>query len=140
MVHALEKAAGLLRDDGVLVDIHPTSELGRLEVRRGDRVTPAGVITEADGGEEYRQADAAVAEVVRRGLFRVEARDVFTFLTYASSLAELRDHLADVWTDAVIDRTSVQLIEDALREAGESGEVVVRERVGISRLLPALTR
>ncbi len=135
MVHALEKAARLLTDEGILIDIHPTTELARLEVRAGERFTPAGVITEADGGIEYRQADAAILEVVRRGLLREDASDVFTFITYAASLDELRHHLADAWTDAIIDDASARRIEKLLARAGQGGEVVMRERIGIRRLM-----
>jgi hypothetical protein len=137
MVHALEKTAGLLVPGGVLIDIHPTTELARVEVRGGGRTVPAGVINETDGGIEYRQADAAVADVLGRGLFRCQRTTAFAFVTYAGSLAELRDHLADAWTDAVIDDTSARLIEDLLAQAGEGGEVLVRERVGMSRLIRA---
>ncbi len=135
MVHALERTAALLVTGGLLVDIHPTSEPARLEVRASGRTMPAGVITEEDGGIEYRQADAAIAEVTGRGLFRCERTTTFTFVTYAGSLSELRDHLADVWTDAVIDDASARTIEDLLAQAGEAGEVLLRERVGMSRLV-----
>ncbi len=134
MVHALEKATRLLADDGVLIDIHPTSEPAHLEVRVAGAVEPAGVVMEASGGVEYHQADAAIAKAVRRGMLRRDGSDLFTFLTHAASLEELRDHLADAWTDAIIEDASAMRVEQLLREAGAGGEVMLRERVRISRL------
>jgi hypothetical protein len=140
MVHALGKASSLLKPDGVLIDIHPTLELATLEVRIGGDTHGAGVVTEADGGEEYKDADAALAFTVRQGLLRIEREAIFTFVTHADSLATLREHLADAWQDAVIDDVSARAIETLMTATAADKELLLRERVRMTRFRVLPTR
>ena len=47
MVHALEKIQQLLKPDGLLIDIHPTTEPAALAVRLREQIIPAGWVDEA---------------------------------------------------------------------------------------------
>lgn len=144
MVHALEEIHRLLKPAGRLIDIHPVRDAPVIEVRRNGKILYAESAPAHDD-EDYRQADAAVAEAVRRRLFVVEQRRVFDFPTYAASVRELKEYLED--TNAYEDRDRGQARAEqeaalagratqALRAAGKGAEVVHHERARIARLRP----
>lgn len=134
MVHALEKIHRLLKRDGALIDIHPTGELATLEVRVGAQTTLAGWWHEPDVGLEYVYAGEALARVVESGLFATERQGVFEYITHADTLAELRDSLTDGWEDATVDALTVGRIEEMLNTHERDKEVLLREKVRITRL------
>jgi len=134
MVHALETVHHLLAADGVLIDIHPPALDATLEVASSGRLIHAGFLDETDNGIEYEQAEAALAEVVRRGLFEIERESRFTFAHYAPSLEALRQDLAETWKDAVIPHAVATRLGATLAESGPYAEVVLREYVRITRL------
>jgi len=136
MVHALEKIHGLVEPGGILLDIHPTPEPPRLEVRLGARTILAGWLKETDDYVEYEDADAALASAIARGLFAVERQGRFSFVTYADSFAELREYLAEEWKDAVIDDLTAARIEDLLSAPERDKEVILRESIRIARMKP----
>ncbi len=103
MVHALEIIHSLLHEDGRLIDIHPLGERSVVYALDGDNRYLLGVIEEEDDYIEYRQANMAVDEVIQRGLFTLVQKESFTFSTFASSLEDLREHLAEAWNDAIIE-------------------------------------
>lgn len=134
MVHALEKIYELLQPDGALIDIHPTGEPPPIEVRIGDQVTCVGWLKESDDFIEYGQADAALAQVVERGLFNVERESTFLYATYAGSVSELREYLAREWKDAILDEASAARAEELLSTSEPDHELALRERIRIARL------
>jgi SAM-dependent methyltransferase len=95
MVHALEEIHRLLKPAGVLIEIHPAVEPrpsvevwsdGRPAFREDDPVF--------DYEDDLRQAEAAVASVLDRGVFVLDDRRRFELRTHAASVKELRDHWA----------------------------------------------
>jgi hypothetical protein len=134
MVHALEIIHSLLAPDGFLLDIHPSPDPPPIEVRLGNRYDLAGWLKEANDYVEYIQADQALEEVVRRGLFSLEERGTFPFNTYAGSMDGLCAYLAETWQDAVVDDQVAGRVEDLMRSPEKDKEVVLRELVQISRL------
>jgi hypothetical protein len=80
MVHALEITRSLLKPDGLLIDIHPTGDPPFVEVHVDGEVRLAGYLEETDNFVEYLEADDALTNVTRRGLFefvRIRARRAF---------------------------------------------------------------
>jgi hypothetical protein len=136
MVHALEKIHQLLRPDGRLIDLHPIGEPSPLEVRIGERNILAGWVTESDDFVEYKQADVALEQVVQCGLFVVERESTLSFITYADSVAELREYMAKEWKDAILDEVSARKAEDLLNMAECGKELILRDQVRIARLKP----
>jgi hypothetical protein len=144
MVHALEDIHRLLRPGGDLIDIHPVLEAPLVEVYQGGKV----IFTESwpdYSGEDYRQAEQALAQVVARRLFVIEGSGEFDFLTYGSSVAELRNFLAEAGAyeerpkdDAVVARESELFahVEEIMQAAGEGAEVADHEKARITRLKP----
>ena len=95
--------------------------------------------------EDLRQAEDALADIVRRRLFVIERSGEFDFLYYGSSVAELRDFLAEA--DAYDDRPIAEAVaarradlyaraEEFMQAAGEGAEVAHHERGRIARLRP----
>jgi hypothetical protein len=148
MVHALEEIRRLLKPDGSLIDIHPVLEAAIIKVYQGGKVLFAEPDPKHDYygyGEDYRQADAALAQVVQSRLFVVERNGEFDFLTYGSSVAELRDFIAKAGAygerpkDEAVAAPDAELyarVEKIMQEAGEGGEVATHERARIARLRP----
>lgn len=147
MVHALKKIHSLLKpfDDaqdrpaGALIDIRPNGELvefirpSKEEGEDGEHFI--GYMYETDDYIEYRQAEAAVQQVVAAGLFRIEKAGEFTFQVHADSFAELKIFLDENWSDSLI-------IEEVIAEANRLddvygvGKILLREQVGIGLLKP----
>lgn len=144
MVHALEEIHRLLKPGGVLIDIHPTTDLLSFEVYKDGRM----IFTLPDPDcavEGPRQAEAALAQVVQRGLFAVEGREQFDYQVYGSSVAELREYIAEANTfdespeDEAVEAREAELfarIEAAWQDAGEGAEVATHEIGLITCLRP----
>jgi len=146
MVHALEEIHRLLKPGGRLIDIHPVLEVPLIKVFQGGRV----LFAEPDPGydnykEDVRQAEDALAQIVRRRLFVIERSGEFDFLTYGSSVAELRDFMAKAGAcddspqdEAVVAREAelYARVEEIMKAAGERAEVADHERGRIARLRP----
>lgn len=137
MVHALEKIHALLKPDGVMIDIRPDGQPPAIEVWIDGRVTRAGFYQETDNFVEYFQAQGAMDEAVGRGLFSVERSGTFTYITHANTITELRDHLLEAWSDAIVDGETVERAAALFDQPGREKEVALREGVLIARLRPA---
>lgn len=133
MVHALELVHDLLIERGFLVDIHPTGEPPRIEVRLGGHLHLAGWLNETDDYIEYIQASQALNEVVTNGLFALEREGVFSFSTCANSLSDLCAYLAETWQDAVIDEQVAGVVEEIMQSPEVDKEIILREQVKIAR-------
>jgi hypothetical protein len=144
MVHALEAIHRLLKPVGCLLDIHPLPQAPLAKIVQGGKVTFTGPVPSLNE-EDVRQAEAALAHVVQRRLFVVERSEVFDFLVYASSVAELRNFLeeANSFQDSPPDEAATAAqdelaarLEEALQAAGEGAEVAYQERARMTRLMP----
>ena len=145
MVHALDEIHRLLRRDGTLIEIHPVH--GAWVEVSSDAATP---FVEADPGfdseDEIRPTENAVRTILDRGSFVRESDREFDFLTYASSVRELRDHFAVVGgyderppspRFAYLRDQLYRRAEEALDRLTSDAQVVYRARARISRLLPS---
>lgn len=133
MVHALEQLHQLIRPNGQLIDIHPSSEPASIEIRLHDRILPAGWLHETDDYIEYELADQALASVVNSGLFTLERHGLFSFVWYADTLEELRAYLAEEWKDAIIDDVTFMRAAEWMSGIERDKEVILRETVNIAR-------
>ena len=147
MVHALEEIHRLLKPAGVLIDIHPVAEYSPLEIHWEGKIDLVGHLEVRQWCIDFQQADDALAEVVRRGLFAIEREGLFLSLTHYDSLADMRaDLMEDIerfardtpseaealpHAEALVARAE-ELVQATVGEA----ELVLRDRVHISRLRP----
>lgn len=136
MVHALEKIHWLLKPDGRLIDIHPSGQPPPIMVRVGAERFLAGWLKEEDDYIEYAQADGALGQVVRQGLFVLERRETFAFTTCADTLSDLRHYLAKTWQKAIIEDNVARRIDELMSNIERDKEIIVREVIKIARLRP----
>jgi hypothetical protein len=144
MVHALEEIQRLLKPTGYLVDIHPVPEGYCIEARQGERV----LFSERRRltlSEDVLQAEKALAQVVEEKRFELEAQTEFNLLTYASSVAELREYWAeqsafnDQPKDAAVLAREEELfaqVEEIVQTSGGGAEAAINEKARIARLKP----
>ena len=145
MVHALEQIPGLLRADGILIDIHPVPESPRVKVLQGNRILSDEPRRLTDN-EDIQSAEQALAEVTKREIFVVEQSAQFDFISYGSSGSELREFW-DRYTeydDSPQDQAKIAQLEavysradEIVREHGEDTKVATHEIVRIARLKPS---
>jgi hypothetical protein len=147
MVHALEEIHRLLKSTGVLIDIHPVAESTPLELHQAGRIDPVGSLSVRQWCIDYQQADDALAEIARRGLFVVERETVFDSLTYYTSVEEMRtEQLNAIAKYARDDQSAGEGVpdvealavraEELMRAAASGTELILRERAHISRWRP----
>ncbi len=144
MVHALEETRRLLKPDGVMINILPVPEDYFVEVHHDGRILFAERKRETFS-EDVLRAEAAIKQILDRGLYVIDQKDEFDFRTYGSSVPEVRAY----WEEQnayeqepkakdVLAREEYLYaqVEEILDELGEGAEVVIRERVRIARLSP----
>jgi hypothetical protein len=131
MVDALKRAHRIVRPDGVVLDVHPTSAYALLEV--GSHVI--GTVSPGDAPERHQAATDAVATAIARGWFSCADTVEFAFLTYGDSIDELREYLTDNWRDTTIDAATVAHARAALQSRAGL-KPAVREHVRIAKLRP----
>ena len=136
MVHALEQIHFLLKPDGILIDIHPIGEPPPIEVRLGEEIHTVGWVREVDDYCEYVAATEALETAVSRNLYSWQKQGTFAFTVYTDTILDLCDHLAESWTDAIIDEDVIRRTLDLMQTTEPNKEVVLREVIKIARLNP----
>jgi hypothetical protein len=139
MVHALRNVHNLLRDGGLLVDIHPVAVPRRVEVRIDGEPVPVGATTDAARFATYRLADRALSQVVKERLFIPAGREVFTFYVHADTPSDLFAYLAE-WEWSATFRGRPTDLEEAIRqritylyqESGGKKEIVLHRPTGVT--------
>ena len=147
MVHALEEIHRLLKPNGALIDIHPVSEPLSIEIHQPGKVELVGQLSVRQWCFEFEQADIALAEITRRGVFIMERNALFDLPTHYASAAELgsdlkesielfaRDAQAAIEPLPHVEALTARA-EDLMRAAGSDAELIAHERTHISRLMP----
>jgi hypothetical protein len=135
LVHALSTIRKLLKAGGVLIDIHPGRDKPELFVRLQSERRFVGYLEETDDFVEYIQAQAALEQTVRDGVFQPDNAGAFAFITYAETLPALEDFLAENWKDAVLTPAVLRSAATAFEQPGAEGIEIV-EQIAITRLKP----
>ncbi len=144
MVHALEEIRRLLKPGGMLIDIHPVPEGVIIKALQGGKILFAERKRETCD-EDVLHAEKAIAQVVERDLFAVDRRAEFDFLTYASSVRELRAYWneQDAYKESPKDEATVAReedlyaqVEEIMLASGAGAEVAFHEKARIARLRP----
>ena len=135
MVHALREIHSLPKPNGFLIDIRPNGELVEFIRPHQEGELFIGHLQETDDYIEYRQAAAAVQEVIVDGLFQTQKVEEFIFQVHADSFAELKVFLDESWSDSLI---TEEVITEAARldELYGVGKALLREQVYIGLLRP----
>src|SRR5260221_7916583 len=149
MVHALEEIHRLVKPTGILIDIHPVAEASPIKIRQGEKIELVGNLSVQQWCSDYQQADEALAEIKQRGLFTVEREGMFNSLTYYDSAAEMPTDWKEAIDKFARDAHSIDesvphaeamaaRAEELMQTAASGTELIVRERVHISRLSPTI--
>jgi len=139
MVHALEMIHALLKEGGMLVDIHPSDQPPPVELVVGEQRHFLGNMDETDDFIEYVQADLALAEAIQKGLFVWERQGSFTYSISTATVSELKEFLIEEWKDAVlppeIDAREAELLSwYSGRNNPAVPGIVLTEHVRVARL------
>jgi hypothetical protein len=139
MVHALRSVHNLLREGGLLVDIHPVAVPRRIDVRIDGGPVPVGATIDAPRFATYRLADRALSQVVRERLFIPAGREVFTFYVHADTLSDLLAYFAErEWSASFGERQTRleepirQRIIHLYQEPGGKKEIVLHRPTGVT--------
>ncbi len=139
MVDALRRTRRLLKPDGDLIDIHPTSEPAHLEVGAGNRAVEVGDLYEPDAADSawrrHADADASLAAVVAGEVFALEAAREFSFRRYGDTLEEMSAYVTGKWRNAYLTADTLRRARAEL-EASPGASLWVREQVSITKLRP----
>lgn len=144
MVYALEEIRWLLKPGGFLINIQPVPNWLFLKVVKGGEVV-ASEPRPMMYCQDVLDAEDAIARVLERNLFVVEQTQDFDFITYASTVDELRSHWEKIsaFDDSPEDEFILQQEEEQyarfhtiLQAAGDDSEILVHEKGRISRLKP----
>ena len=135
MVHALQQIHGLLKLTGYLIDIRRNGQLFEFirMSREGEQFI--GYLHETDDYIEYRQAEAAVQQVLADELFQLIKAGQFEFRTYADCFADMKTFLDETWSDSLITEDVIAKANNLDDKMGV-GPVMLLERVHIGLLKP----
>jgi hypothetical protein len=132
MVHALTEVWRTLVAGGLLLDIRPYLPFRPLELVTGPEVRVLGRLDEADFDPGDPAADEAVAEAMRRGLFRLQETGCFYYSSYWDSIAEMREYLRDWFDVARLPRRLAGAARSALRQAGPDSRLRLQAYVVVN--------
>ena len=137
MVDALSRARRWLRDDGVLIDLRPTSDLvAVVSASDAGGWLDAGTLTTEDTRRaRYAAADRALRTALDRRWFALDVERTFDFARYSDSADELRDYVAAKWRETRMS-AEVHLRAVDLQRARPRSRVRLVERLVIRRLSP----
>jgi hypothetical protein len=136
-----------LRPSGRLIDIHPVAEASPVEIHRGTKTELVGNLIVKQWCIDYQEADKALAEITRRGLFAVEREGMFDSLTHYGSLPEMHTSLLEsvdkfareagstAEAKAEVEARAARA-EELSRPTVSGAELTIRERIHIRRFRP----
>lgn len=116
MVHALSEAQRVLKPDGILIDLRPAAVHRRVGVADAGRYQPLGAMREKF--DDDHAANRAVADVVRKGLFKAEGHSRFACSRVMDSLDEFQD-----WIDEFVKLAKVPSHDWLVRRVERALEV-----------------
>ncbi len=134
MVHALVQTHSILRDGGVLLNIHDLPNPHVVEVHSAGKVMEAGPLTDSVDYIDERLAFEALARVVSDGLFLLEDERDFDFNIHAGNLSELQQLLAEDWETAILPDETVERVENILRQIAQECEFILRVPTRMTKL------
>src|SRR4030042_676188 len=107
MVHALELSYGLLKPDGLLVDVHNLPVPAVIEVCTDAQVIKAGWLLDNTDFESERLAFGALIGETASGIFALEDVRDFAFEIYADDIDEFRSWLSEWWESAFLPESTI---------------------------------
>ena len=126
MVHALEEIWRVLKPNSILIDLRPVVTGPQFELLTDAGPESAGKINDAGHLVEDRAGDAALQDLIERGLFMRDTETDFKFAFYWDSVGSMEEYVDEKWTTSQIPK---EVMAKAKRLEGEAfGDVRVRVR------------
>ncbi len=135
MVHALEEARRVLVPGGVLVDLRPLVEHWPIEVATSNQQHEIGRATDlAEPFGDDAAANAAMAQAADSGRWIREQQENFPLFYYWDTPDEMREYLADEWSDVItVDDRVWRDLKSAWATANADARVRLRMKMLITR-------
>lgn len=132
MVHALTEAHRVLSPHGTVVDYRPDLDPGGRRAKplelycvdRGDLIPAGHLIETPQYYGDYRSANRAVEQALRRGLFTLVSSELSRPRVHFQSLNVLKDYLATYWTGTTMPPSDERRMSGLLRNRPGAGIVV----------------
>ena len=134
MVHALEKASRLLQNGSKLIEAHDIPRSFLIAVRTAEKTVPAGRIQSHNKFEQLRQTDAALAAVVRNGMYIPEQEQILDYKIYVDSLDDFSEWLNKQWEGTYLSKKTSKTIDNMMRSGSEKTEIVICRSARMRRL------
>ncbi len=134
MVHALKHAHSMLQPEGLLFNVHDIPVHHVVEVHSAQSVNKAGWLMDSTDFDNERFAFNALAQVVLEHYFMlVDERD-FNVNIHVDNMQELQEWLAERWETAVIPESTIQRVDDILRQVEQPAHVVLKVPTRMTKL------
>jgi hypothetical protein len=133
MVHALETVHTLIKPGGFLLDIHPGLDKAWVEAKVNGKEYYLDVLEETDDYIEYGQANNALVQAVKQGLFTMDEAGKFEFVIHAGTMKEMRQFLTENWKDALLNESIDGKAREYYSKAVKKYEVLLRQEILIAR-------
>src|SRR5262249_32053997 len=127
---------GWLRSsDACVVDLRPAEVVPVVEIglAGGRTIGVGGLLVDPERRGRHAAADAALADVLARGVLSLVDEEQFWFFRHAASADELRDYISSRWKTTPLDAATHAEAAGILRRHRDAC-LWMRERVGIRSL------
>ena len=139
MVHALEEIRRVLAPDGTLIDIRPLADRWQVEVVAARGFEETGRVE--DLSEQVNgdvASNEAMREAEKRGWFRRERDELFSFFYSWDTPSEMEEFVAQDWADFIgLGEAARQATRSVWAIADADSRVRVRVKILITRWLAA---
>jgi hypothetical protein len=133
MVHALNEAWRVLKPGGLLVDLRPLLDRWPIEVASASQQREAGRATDlAEPLADDAAANAAMAETAQSRRWTRDLREEFPLLYYWDTPDEMREYIAEDWSDVI---TVEESVWRTLKSAWSTAEADARVRLRMKMLI-----
>ncbi|MFQ6616835.1 MAG: hypothetical protein ACE5HZ_08765 [Fidelibacterota bacterium] len=134
MVHALKEIWRVLVPSGTMVDLRPLGGHRPLDIVSDGKAKLAGRIDRTGHLSDDLASQEALAQTVRKGLFRQESEQFFEFPYVWDSVQEMEAYVKENWTDNRIrPRSVLDRAHRLLASSGDHAKVRIRTKMVIGR-------
>ena len=135
MVHALNEAWRVVKPGGLLVDLRPLLDRWPIEVASAAQQREVGRATDlAEPLADDAAANAAMAQAAQSRLWVQDLQEEFALLYYWDTPDEMREYIAEDWSDVVTVEDSVwRVLKSAWAIAAADARVCLRMKMLITR-------
>ncbi len=124
-MHALSEVRRVLRPGGSLIDLRPTARNRQVELELSEARLHIGEIDGSNSAAEKLLADEALQAGLDRGLFTVEHRAQFEYISDLDTLEDLREFAAGLRRSVMPEALPRRI---AALTAGEREDYLIRIR------------